>query len=561
MVEKRFNVYALKTADGSVYVGSTSMPCERRWKNGNGFLTCAGIKDYILRDGWNSIQTKVVVEDVDKAKADRLERLMLSVTASGRVLNPWDGNLLVATEKEMAILSASGVRGFLGDSVDKARWKWQSMVSGMSDEPNESVICVEPNIQTTNNEAMKRKKQTKKIAPMQVRTVAGVKMELSLDTRRIKNDGQYPVTIRLYKDKQYKHIQTGYAADPNVYPHFTADVEAHLNKQFERVAAELTRQAVNDGVTDIYTVERKGGSTDNLADIMREKAALMTNAHTRANYGSAIKLLLSVYPDGLECKRVCANSIKAVLNAMGGYKDATKNIYLSIIKASVNFGIYKGYLKAEQYPFRKSSYELDKITLPKSDKRDDCYLTADEMNKVLSYFNQTKDYRIGMFLFSYTNGGMNLADLLELKFDDFYFTEGGFRYIRQKTAAKSDLKVCFPYHKWSGHIFKTLGIEPKKGRYVFEKFANRNSDRYKNKVNCTTYINKALARMCRVLHFAKKVSMTFARHSFCTIANRMGMPYTMSEYLMGHTLNGVTSHYMGGYSLEQIKPWCERLLA
>ena len=560
MVEKRFNVYALKTADGSVYVGSTSMPCERRWKNGNGFLTCAGIKDYILRDGWNSIQTKVVVEDVDKAKADRLERLMLSVTASGRVLNPFDGNLLVATEKEMAILSASGVRGFLGDSVDHARWEWQSMVSGMSDEPNESVICCEPNI-TTNNNSMKRKKQTKKIAPMQVRTVAGVKMELGLDTRRIKNDGQYPVTIRLYKDKQYKHIQTGYAADPNVYPHFTADVEAHLNKQFERVAAELTRQAVNDGVTDIYTVERKGGSTDNLADIMREKAALMTNTHTRANYGSAIKLLLSVYPDGLECKRVCANSIKAVLNAMGGYKDATKNIYLSIIKASVNFGIYKGYLKAEQYPFRKSSYELDKITLPKSDKRDECYLTADEMNKVLSYFDQTKDYRIGMFLFSYTNGGMNLADLLELKFDDFYFTEGGFRYIRQKTAAKSDLKVCFPYHKWSGHIFQTLGIVPKKGRYVFEKFANSNPDKSKRNANVTTYLNKALTRMCRVLHFAKKVSMTFARHSFCTIANRMGMPYTMSEYLMGHTLNGVTSHYMGGYSLEQIKPWCERLLA
>jgi integrase len=561
--EKTYNVYALMSKHGYVYVGKTTMDCERRFKGGNGFLNCDAIKYYILNDGWSSFRTITVAQNLPKDKAVRIELAAASAVQSQLCISTQNTTAYYAGREEMDALAAVGYPEWLGDSFNGFGWGVAAKMNGWTVSETKSVICETP-IVKPNNEAMKKKqKQTKKITPMRVQTVAGVKLELGLDSRRLKNDGQYPVTIRLYQNKQYRHLQTGYACSPSEYPRFAADVEAHLNKMFDGVCAELTRQAVNQGSADILSVGIKTTSTETLCDIMREKASMMDKPATVNNYLSSVKLVERVFPDGLKCERVSPSTIGRILEYMKGegYTNATMNIYLSNIKASINYAIYKGYIRANQYPFKKNAYEADKITLPKSDKRDDKYLTAEQMERVWEYFKETKNIYVGMFLFSYLHGGLNIADILPLTFDDYFFKEGAFRYQRLKTERKNDFKVVVPRTKWTDELFDTLGIVPKKGEVVFKKFANRGKDFYSRKANVLTYVNKTLIRMGEMLNFEEKVSMQYARHSFATIANKQSMPYTMLEAAMGHSNGGVSSHYIGGFSVDEMRPYFERLLA
>lgn len=560
------------TKQGYVYVGKTSMECEKRFKGGNGFLTCNDLKHFILNDGWASFKTKVVAQNLPKLKAELIEKAAAAAVQSQLCISSQNTAAYFAGREEMDVLQAAGFTEWLGDSFNEFGWGVASRLNGWVATKTESVICNagsvlysrytanEHPIVQPNNVKMK---QTKKIVPMRTQTTAGVKLELGLDTRYLKRDGEYPVTIRLYKDGKYRHLQTGYSANPTTFPSFTPKEEEHLYKQFNTVCAELTNAAINNGSADIFAVGSRTRTAETLADVVEEKRDLMTNRSTKVNYTSAINVIKAVHPDGLKCERISPSTVGKILEYLrvNGYRDATINIYLAQIKSAINYGIYKGYIRAEQYPFRKSAYEMDKIQLPKSDKRDDRYLTADEMKAVWDYFDRTGDYWVGVFLFSYMSGGMNLADIMHLRFDDFYFTERGFRYVREKTKAKNRFSVEIPVSTWTEKILQRLGIEPRKGELVFQKISKSGVEEYYRKITISSYINRSLAKMEKVLNLQRKLSMTFARHSFCTISNKLGMPFSLIEYSMAHSNNGVSGHYIGRWSMDEARPYFERLLA
>ena len=557
---KNYNVFALMDKDGNVYVGKTTMECSKRFKNGNGFTTCNALKNRLLNDGWSSFKTKVVAQNLPKEKAEMIEKAALSAVKSRMRSSTQNVRGYFAGKVETDALKAVGYTEWLGESFDGFAWGLAVEMQGWNAAETKGVVCDGQTYVKPNSNA--KMKQTKKIVPMRTQTTAGVKLELSLDTRYLKKDGEYPVTIRLYKDGKYRHLQTGYSASPSSFPSFTPKEEEHLYKQFNTVCAELTNAAITRGSADIMAVGSRTRAAETLADVLEEKRGLMTNESTRVNYTSAINAVKAVHPDGLQCSRISPATIGKVLDRLRakGYRDATINIYLSQIKSAINYGIYKGYVRAEQYPFRKSAYEMDKITLPKSDKRDDRYLTSDDMRAAWEYFDRTGDYWVGVFLFSYLHGGMNLADLMHLRFDDFYFTEGGFRYVREKTKEKNRFAVEVPSTEWTRRLLQRLNIEPRKGELVFQKISESNADAYHRKITVSSYINRSLRKMEVEINLQRKLSMTFARHTFCTVANKCGMPFNLIEYSMGHSNNGVSGHYIGRWTMDEARPYFMRLL-
>lgn len=562
MIERKHNysVYLHKCPNGMIYAGCTTLEPKRRWQGGSGYKTNKVFLPYIVEYGWDNIEHKVVAGGLEKEYAEYLEGVLVQITRRDLSLNFYKTEIFgnwVYDKTVLECITSRGLIEFYGDSLDSDAYNLHFF--GIKPK---SVICATP-IVKSNNEAMKRKKTAaKKLQPMRVQNVAGVRLELSLDTRYLKKDGQYPVTIRMYQNRKYKHLPTGYSASAADFPNFTPEVEAHLNKQFEQLATELTRQALDRGSTDILSVSLKTKEVRTLVDLMGEKGGMMANKATANNYKAASKVVLKVYPDGLQCERINPSTVTKILDFMKGegLAPATMNIYLSAIKASVNYGIYKSYIRAEQYPFKRNPYEVDKITLPKSGKRDDNYFTQPQMQEVWEYFKQTGNVYVGTFLFSYLCGGMNLADIIELKFDDFYFDEGGFRFARNKTKGKNDFKTAVPSTKLTDELFRILGIVPQKGEYVFKMFAKKKGDYFGKKNNIATYIGKSLNSMMKMLHFDKKCSMTTARHSFATIANKMGLPFNMIESAMGHSNGGVSSHYIGGWDVSEMRPWFEKLL-
>ena len=213
-------------------------------------------------------------------------------------------------------------------------------------------------------------------------------------------------------------------------------------------------------------------------------------------------------------------------------------------------------------PHLDQAMEVDKVVVPKSNKRDDRYITKQEMQQLWGWFKRTKNKWVGYFMFSYLHGGINLADMVDLRFNDFWFAEGGFVFTRKKTAHKTNRKVAVPATTWTQELFDTLNIEPTKNKRVFAglEYDGTDADYQRLKSGVHTNIDRSLAKACKELEINKKVTMTTARHSFATIATKEGIPYVMVENAMGHTLGSVASHYIGSFSVEEMRPDFEKLL-
>ena len=525
--------YLIITPENDVYGGITTLELNKRWNYGNGYVSTPTLGDSIRLNGWDAMRAFEVFSSESKTETEMAMRGIQDL-AGGHWIGKKYKVLPTPPDK-----TAEELFGFT---------------------PSKSII-VKETVTPLNNAKMKQK-QTKKMQPMAVRTAAGVKCELTLDTRYLRQDGQYPVTIRMYQNGKYKYLQTGYSSTPTTFPSFTPAEEDVLMKRFDSVCSELTQQLTRNGINDIMSVGAETRRTSTLEDVMAAKRDMMDTQATRNNYTSTLKILAKIYPNGLPCERISSVTVGRVLDWLNtnGYSPASSNIYLSAIKASINYGIYKGWVKPEQYPFKKNAYEVDKVVMPQSPKRDDHYLTLDEMHKLWAHFTETKNPYLGMFLFSYLNGGMNIADMLKLKFDDFYFKEGGFRFQREKTRKKNAFKTAVPVTKWTDELLQIMGIEPQKDCYVFAKFLQTDKDDAKNKANISTYINKTMWRLSEMLYLSRKVSMTYARHTYCTIATKIGAPYSMIETAMAHSLGGVSSHYIGGFSMDEMRQWHEKLL-
>lgn len=518
---KTYNVIMHLTPELKVFIGMHSD--DLCWKRPSTYRSCNEFTHAIDKYGWDEIKHRVIEDGLTKQRAKQVRETLIK--ASGlQCYNTHQG------EKPAIVSDCIG--------NDKLTFK--------------------------NDKKMKKVKKQSKIK----QRVNGASVELMFDNRYLKEGGKYPVCIRVYANKKYTYIATGYDVTPQEFEFLPIQMEQDLYTKFNKVRDWLVTNN-NGGWFDLDALKGvlSGGvcAGQTLCDIILEKAALANTEGTESNYQAVVKNLKLLYPDGLEAKKVGLGSIKRYKEWLeaDGFKPATVCIYLSIVRASINYGIYKGYLKPEQYPFKRSAMEIDKITLPQSDKRDDHYLLKGEMQKLWACFKQTKNRKLGWFFFSYLHGGINLADMMSLRFTDFYFQEGGFVYQRAKTRGKNHFKVVVPATSWTNELFQTLDITPAKGEFVFPEMGGLSVDDKGYSLEKTRLSNTAntiIKNCAKKAGIEKCVSMTTARHSFATIATKERIPSTVVEQCMGHAFGGVSSHYIARWDVGEMRADMEKLL-
>lgn len=409
---------------------------------------------------------------------------------------------------------------------------------------------VKPNI--LNNSKKMKEKQT----ALMTSTVNGVKLSLTFDNR-YKSKSGYPVVVRVYKDRKWAYVPTGFSMSASDFRKCCGDTLATLEEKYDAVK-RWCLESLSDGTFSVGGARnclKEKKVCDTLADFITAKRKTVSGKGTAINYSSALKWVMTVFPDGLPADRITPDSINLITAALkeDGKTDTTINVYLSVIKASINYAIYKGLFDDRRYPFKKNAWECDKVVIPKSAKRQDRWIGRDEIRAVWNEFaagaDKKKNKWMGMFLFSYLTGGMNLADMVGLKFTKEWINRGVIRWVRRKTAHKNGDPVAVPVCGKLNELLSVMGITPVEGEPVFP-FLSGDYDRVK--ANAAESINRVMS--------GYGVSMTYARHSFCTNMNRMGAPFSMTEAAMGHSLGGVSSHYIAPYQPEDMLPWFEKLL-
>lgn len=250
--------------------------------------------------------------------------------------------------------------------------------------------------------------------------------------------------------------------------------------------------------------------------------------------------------------------------------DATRGMYLRTCRVVWNECIRQGFLTEDKYPFSNKDKTL--ISIPRGKRRQQSYLSVDEMTKLYQVFTE-KNYpdtwdpaykaraheSLGLFLAQYLCNGFNLTDAGRLQYNRTYFAEGGkaFEFMRKKTSARSnDMSVVIvPIIEPLQVILDEIGAKPEKDAYVFPqifKGVTDESQRRKMTVQENSNIKDRMIRICKdVLGWDKVVSGTWARHSFATNLKLAGVEEQYISESMAHSHgNDVTSGYQDMYPLE-----------
>lgn len=255
---------------------------------------------------------------------------------------------------------------------------------------------------------------------------------------------------------------------------------------------------------------------------------------------------------------------------VGKIADATRGMYLRTCRVVWNECIRLGYLTEDKYPFSNKDNTL--ISIPRGKRRQQSYLSVDEMTKLYKVFTEKNypkkwDYEytkrahqsLGLFLAQYLCNGFNLADAGRLKYNRTYFAEGGraFEFMRKKTSARSNNMsvVVVPIIEPLKVILDEIAAKPEKDAYVFPQIFNGVTDelqRRKMTVQENSNIKDRMNRICKdVLGWDKVVSGTWARHSFATNLKLAGVEELYISESMGHSQGSdVTSSYQDMYPLE-----------
>ena len=254
----------------------------------------------------------------------------------------------------------------------------------------------------------------------------------------------------------------------------------------------------------------------------------------------------------------------------GKIADATRGMYLRTCRVVWNECIRQGFLTEDKYPFSNKDKTL--ISIPRGKRRQQSYLSVDEMTKLFQVFTE-KNYpdtwdpaykaraheSLGLFLAQYLCNGFNLTDAGRLQYNRTYFAEGGkaFEFMRKKTSARSnDMSVVIvPIIEPLQVILDEIGAKPEKDAYVFPqifKGVTDESQRRKMTVQENSNIKDRMIRICKdVLGWDKVVSGTWARHSFATNLKLAGVEEQYISESMAHSHgNDVTSGYQDMYPLE-----------
>ena len=255
---------------------------------------------------------------------------------------------------------------------------------------------------------------------------------------------------------------------------------------------------------------------------------------------------------------------------VGKIADATRGMYLRTSRVVWNECIKQGYLAEELYPF--SNTDKTKISIPRGSKRQQSYLTIDEMTELYKVFMEKRypstwgfEYRkrahmsLGLFLVQYLCNGFNLADAGRLIYDRTYFAEGGraFKFQRKKTAARSNgmAIVIVPIIEPLRNILDEIAARPTRGGVVFPQIFNGATEEAEMRKLCVqenSNIKDRVIRICKeVLEWDKEPSGTWARHSFATNLKIAGVEELYISESMGHAqANNVTTGYQDMYPLE-----------
>lgn len=209
-----------------------------------------------------------------------------------------------------------------------------------------------------------------------------------------------------------------------------------------------------------------------------------------------------------------------------GLKPVSLRNYMVLLLTLVNYAKRCGYVQYRVDPF--ASYTFPQMTVRQ------CWLAVEEVKRIRDF--QTTNKRLqrcrDLFMLSYYLGGINMADLLFINFNEQQHT---IRYIRKKTANRQKINKYVEFEipdEAQSLIAKYKGDDG----YIISSQNERDH-------SMVPFFGKHLRELANAAHIPYLVYYS-ARKSFSQHAFQLGINTPVIDYILGHKVDkGGTSLY------------------
>lgn len=381
---------------------------------------------------------------------------------------------------------------------------------------------------------------------------------ISLDTRRQKKDGTYPLMMRLGHNERTTAIPIGINLLEKDW-----DIEKRLVKKSYEGSNTVTRlnniiQKKKADAMDIILGLHEAKQLP-MMSVIAVKDKIITNNKPQSVFTFAENLIKDLISENRIGTARSYKEVISVLKKYNGGKDlsffdltytflkkyetyymAKGNsynglaAYMRSLRAICNKAIKAGIVEKNNYPF-----EEYKIKTTPTEKR---ALEWDLIKNIIQ-LDLASDHMLfnarNYFVASYMMYGMNYTDMAFLKRDDIQ--NGRVTYRRRKTSKLYDIKITEALDK----IISYYIAQDENSEYVFPIIKRENlSLQYKDIQWARKRYNKKLKLIAKECGIDSNMTSYVSRHSFATQAMLQQVPLNAISTMLGHSSLKTTEIYL-----------------
>ena len=388
----------------------------------------------------------------------------------------------------------------------------------------------------------------------------GVVVSVLLDTRTVNKEGTYPVKIKVYFQGKPKYYPTGICMSTKEELEEVLESKSKKNIEIQDIIGkELSRILKN---VDIL-VERGTFSFSNLNNMLGKNiggslnemiSAKIKELENEEKFGSSafykgtLSLLKRYMKHDVPIKEVTVEWLNGLEKfILKTANQTTVAMNMRNIRATMNIAKQVGVIRESDYPFGRGKYQIKEGSGKKK------ALNKKQFKAIAEYSDgsMTTEFYRDLWLFIYFCNGLNVADLISLKFSDIQNDEISF--IRKKTKDRTrDVKRIYAAITPEMYsIINKWGNDPKKSVYIFPFLKPGDSawEHEKKKKNLTKLINKRMKMIGEKLNLGK-ITTYVARHTYATVLRNEGVPISIISPMLGHSSVTTTEIYLADLESE-----------
>lgn len=388
----------------------------------------------------------------------------------------------------------------------------------------------------------------------------GVVVSVLLDTRTVNKEGTYPVKIKVYFQGKPKYYPTGICMSTKEELEEVLESKSKKNIEIQDIIGkELSRILKN---VDIL-VERGTFSFSNLNNMLGKNIGGTLNEMisakikeleneekfgTSAFYKGTLSLLKRYIKHDVPIKEVTVEWLNGLEKfILKTANQTTVAMNMRNIRATMNIAKQVGVIRESDYPFGRGKYQIKESSGKKK------ALNKKQLKAIAEYSDgsMTTEFYRDLWLFIYFCNGLNVADLISLKFSDIQ--NGEISFIRKKTKDRTrDVKRIYAAITPEMYsIINKWGNDPKKSIYIFPFLKPGDSawEHEKKKKNLTKLINKRMKMIGEKLNLGK-ITTYVARHTYATVLRNEGVPISIISPMLGHSSVTTTEIYLADLESE-----------